>query len=70
MKLNESSMEQEQHPSFQWRMRGKYRSNFSPYFTYIYINESDSWFLMGGNGTRDTNLQYINKKLRIRSPIP
>lgn len=51
-------------------MRGKYRNNFSPYYTTVYINETDSWFLLGANGTRDSNLQYQNRKLRVRAPMP
>lgn len=51
-------------------MRGKYRNNFSPYYTIIYINETDSWFMLGTNGTRDSNLQYQNRKLRVRAPMP
>lgn len=36
----------------------------------LYINESDSWFVLGGQGTRDTNLQYVNRKIKVRAQMP
>lgn len=38
--------------------------------TMVYINESDSWFILGGMGSRDTNLQYVGKKLKVKAQMP
>jgi len=51
-------------------MRGKFRSSFSPFFTMVYINELDSWYLLGGNNTRENNLLYTNRQLKVRCPMP
>lgn len=47
--------------NFNWRMRGKYKYLFPGYFTTVYINELDAWFILGGNGNRDTTLMYSNR---------
>jgi hypothetical protein len=66
MKFDESSVEQEV-PSFVWRSRGTYRNTFSMMITMLYVNETDSWHMLGGQGTRETNLQYINRKIKVRA---
>jgi len=47
MKFDESSVEQEV-PSFVWRSRGTYRNTFSMMITMLYVNETDSWHMLGG----------------------
>ena len=44
--------------AFQWRSRGTYRNTFSPMSTMVYVNETDSWHVLGGHSSRDTNLVY------------
>ena len=70
-KFDESSMDPENTPvSFQWRSRGVYRNAFSPFLTMVYVNETDTWFLMGGQGNRDTNLAYTQRKLKVKAQMP
>lgn len=56
--------------NFQWRLRGKYRSVFPGHYSIVYLNDSDSWFVLGGNGSRDSNLHYMNRQIRVRAPMP
>lgn len=56
--------------NFAWRTRGKYRNNFSSYYTPVYVNETNTWFMLGGNGVRDTNLAYTERSMRVRAPLP
>jgi N-acetylneuraminic acid mutarotase len=51
-------------------MRGKYRNNYPGHYAIIYVNETNSWFILGGNGNRDTNLEYTERQIRLRNGMP
>lgn len=36
----------------------------------IYVNETESWYGLGGQGTRDTCIQYVNNKIKVRAQMP
>ena len=63
-------------PKLKWKLTAKYRSEFPPFFTVVYIDEQTyGTYLLGGGCTSDSEpihscMQYVNKKLEYKKPMP
>ena len=56
--------------SFKWRRCGRYRENFSSYFTMVFVSLEEGIYLIGGNGNPHNNLHYNNVTIKIKKNLP
>ena len=66
--------EQSQQPQtnvFKWKLIGKYnKGEFSPHYILIFVNDIIGYFVLGGQDAACTCLQYTDKTLKIKAPMP
>ncbi len=63
-------------PSTRWKLTARYRADFPPYFTVVFVDETThGTFLLGGGCTTDSGptyscMRYLNKALIYKKPMP
>lgn len=53
-----------------WRLKGRYRSNFSPHHIIVFVSQEEGIYLIGGNGNNQSNLHYNWKTIATKENLP